>query len=193
MVADDRRGDGGEQGRALRARRRDRRRRPRHRHGARLRRGARRRRCARAGGRSDDGAEHRGEGLPQRGRRLVRAALRHRADAGGRGGQGQGRRSTTTTWSAMLQAMAKGIRDRGKATPGEKTMIDAWAPAAEAAAAARARGQRPGRLPRRGGRGGAGRARRRRGTWSRRKGRAERLGERAVGPRRSGRRLGGRS
>lgn len=29
-------------------------------------------------------------------------------------------------------AMAKGIRDRGKAEPGEKTMVDAWAPAAGA-------------------------------------------------------------
>lgn len=34
---------------------------------------------------------------------------------------------------AAFQAMAQGIRDRGKAEPGEKTMIDAWAPAAEAA------------------------------------------------------------
>ena len=29
-----------------------------------------------------------------------------------------------------FQAMAQGIRDRGKAEPGEKTMIDAWVPAA---------------------------------------------------------------
>lgn len=41
---------------------------------------------------------------------------------------------------AMFQAMAKGIQDRGKAEPGEKTMIDAWLPAAEAAAAALAEG-----------------------------------------------------
>jgi len=34
---------------------------------------------------------------------------------------------------AMLQAMARGIAERGKAAPGEKTMIDAWLPAAEAA------------------------------------------------------------
>ena len=33
---------------------------------------------------------------------------------------------------AMIQAMAKGIQDRGKAEIGEKTMIDAWAPAAAA-------------------------------------------------------------
>jgi dihydroxyacetone kinase-like protein len=36
---------------------------------------------------------------------------------------------------AMFQAMAKGIQDRGKAEIGEKTMIDAWLPAAEAAGA----------------------------------------------------------
>jgi dihydroxyacetone kinase-like protein len=35
---------------------------------------------------------------------------------------------------AMMQAMAKGIADRGKAAQGEKTMIDAWVPASEAAA-----------------------------------------------------------
>ncbi|MFO1048480.1 MAG: dihydroxyacetone kinase subunit DhaL, partial [Geminicoccaceae bacterium] len=41
---------------------------------------------------------------------------------------------------AMLQAMATGIRDRGKAEPGDKTMLDAWVPAAQAAAEAHARG-----------------------------------------------------
>ncbi len=39
-----------------------------------------------------------------------------------------------------LQAMAKGIQDRGKAETGEKTMIDAWVPAAEAAGNATADG-----------------------------------------------------
>lgn len=33
----------------------------------------------------------------------------------------------------MLQAMAQGMADRGKSTVGEKTMIDAWLPAADAA------------------------------------------------------------
>jgi dihydroxyacetone kinase-like protein len=33
---------------------------------------------------------------------------------------------------AMFQALAQGIKDRGKAEIGEKTMIDAWAPAADA-------------------------------------------------------------
>lgn len=40
-----------------------------------------------------------------------------------------------------LQAMAKGIQDRGKAEIGEKTMIDAWVPATEAAGAAQAAGK----------------------------------------------------
>lgn len=42
---------------------------------------------------------------------------------------------------AMFQAMAKGIQDRGKAEIGDKTMIDAWAPAANAAGAAGAGGK----------------------------------------------------
>ncbi|MER8694374.1 dihydroxyacetone kinase subunit DhaL [Mesorhizobium opportunistum] len=42
---------------------------------------------------------------------------------------------------ALFQAMAQGIKDRGKAEPGEKTMIDAWQPAAEAAGAAQAAGK----------------------------------------------------
>ncbi len=41
---------------------------------------------------------------------------------------------------AMVQAMATGIRDRGKAEPGDKTMLDAWAPAAKAAVDAQAAG-----------------------------------------------------
>jgi phosphoenolpyruvate---glycerone phosphotransferase subunit DhaL len=42
---------------------------------------------------------------------------------------------------AMFRAMANGIADRGKAVVGEKTMIDAWLPAAEAAGAAQAAGK----------------------------------------------------
>lgn len=41
---------------------------------------------------------------------------------------------------ALIEAMAKGIRDRGKAEPGEKTMVDAWVPAGDAARAALDRG-----------------------------------------------------
>lgn len=40
---------------------------------------------------------------------------------------------TDTDFVTAFQAMAKGIQDRGKAERGEKTMIDAWAPAADAA------------------------------------------------------------
>ena len=36
---------------------------------------------------------------------------------------------------AVIAAMRDGIVQRGKAEPGQKTMLDAWAPAAEAAAA----------------------------------------------------------
>lgn len=81
---------------------------------------------------------------------------------------------------AVVQAMATGIRDRGKAEPGQKTMLDAWAPAAEAAASARAEGQDlAGRLD-------AAAAAAREGAEATRgmvaaKGRAERLGERSVG------------
>ncbi|MBB4403101.1 MULTISPECIES: dihydroxyacetone kinase subunit DhaL [Rhizobium/Agrobacterium group] len=39
----------------------------------------------------------------------------------------------------MLLAMAKGIEERGKAVPGEKTMVDAWRPAADAAQSERAK------------------------------------------------------
>ncbi|MER8805395.1 dihydroxyacetone kinase subunit DhaL [Mesorhizobium australicum] len=42
---------------------------------------------------------------------------------------------------ALLQAMAQGIKDRGKAETGEKTMVDAWQPAAEAAGASNAAGK----------------------------------------------------
>ncbi|MBO3084463.1 dihydroxyacetone kinase subunit DhaL [Cellulomonas fengjieae] len=44
---------------------------------------------------------------------------------------------------AMLEAALEGIVARGKASPGEKTMVDAWAPAAEAAAAAAESGAGP--------------------------------------------------
>lgn len=45
------------------------------------------------------------------------------------------------SFAAAFLAMAQGIRERGKAEPGEKTMVDAWAPAAEAAKAALERGE----------------------------------------------------
>lgn len=81
---------------------------------------------------------------------------------------------------AALQAMAKGIQDRGKAAPGEKTMVDAWAPAAEAAIA---RQQAGGSLAEslaaavEAANAGAEATK----AMVAQKGRAERLGERAVG------------
>ena len=42
--------------------------------------------------------------------------------------------------TAMLQAIAAGIRERGKGQRGDKTMLDAWLPAAEASALALANG-----------------------------------------------------
>jgi phosphoenolpyruvate---glycerone phosphotransferase subunit DhaL len=42
---------------------------------------------------------------------------------------------------AAVAAMAQGIQDRGKAERGEKTMVDAWLPAAEAIRAAASRGE----------------------------------------------------
>ncbi|MER8500095.1 dihydroxyacetone kinase subunit DhaL [Mesorhizobium sp. M0904] len=42
---------------------------------------------------------------------------------------------------AMFRAMAQGIQDRGKAELGEKTMVDAWLPAARAAGVAQEAGK----------------------------------------------------
>jgi dihydroxyacetone kinase-like protein len=39
-------------------------------------------------------------------------------------------------WAAAVSAARDGIVARGKAEPGDKTMVDAWAPAADAAKAA---------------------------------------------------------
>lgn len=44
---------------------------------------------------------------------------------------------------ALLTAARDGIVSRGKAEPGDKTMIDAWTPAVDAAAAALAAGESP--------------------------------------------------
>ncbi len=42
----------------------------------------------------------------------------------------------TEATSRWIEALASGIAQRGKASPGEKTMVDAWVPAAQAATAA---------------------------------------------------------
>lgn len=51
--------------------------------------------------------------------------------------------ATAEDGPAVIEAMAKGIQERGKAEIGEKTMIDAWLPAAHAVAAAREAGKTP--------------------------------------------------
>jgi dihydroxyacetone kinase-like protein len=47
---------------------------------------------------------------------------------------------------ALLEAALEGIVTRGKAAPGEKTMVDAWTPAVAAAEAAAEAGATPGRV-----------------------------------------------
>jgi dihydroxyacetone kinase-like protein len=47
------------------------------------------------------------------------------------------------TWTDILEAIAAGIRERGKAQRGDKTMLDVWLPAAEAAAGALAEKKPP--------------------------------------------------
>lgn len=47
----------------------------------------------------------------------------------------------TATVAAMLQAIAAGVRERGKGQRGDKTMLDVWMPAADAAAQAAAAGR----------------------------------------------------
>ncbi|AAT88860.1 dihydroxyacetone kinase [Leifsonia xyli subsp. xyli] len=47
------------------------------------------------------------------------------------------------TLVALLTAARDGILSRGRAEPGDKTMIDAWTPAVDAAAAAQAAGESP--------------------------------------------------
>lgn len=80
----------------------------------------------------------------------------------------------------VLAAMAKGIQERGKAERGDKTMLDAWLPAADAAEAARTEGRDlQGCLD-------AARAAAAAGAEATKsmvasKGRASRLGERALG------------
>lgn len=81
---------------------------------------------------------------------------------------------------AMFQAMAKGIQDRGKAEIGEKTMVDAWAPAAQAAGDASASGAEIGKIL------AAAAEAARKGAETTTsmvaaKGRSSRLGERAIG------------
>lgn len=83
---------------------------------------------------------------------------------------------------ALLTAARDGIVLRGKATTGDKTMVDAWTPAVDAAAAAAAAGETPGDVL------AAAAAAAEAGAVATeplvaRKGRASYLGERAIGHR----------
>ncbi len=80
----------------------------------------------------------------------------------------------------LVIAMSEGIAERGKAEPGDKTMMDAWAPAARAATAARLSGASPlAALAAASAAASAGRDATRAMVAS--KGRAARLGERGIG------------
>lgn len=81
---------------------------------------------------------------------------------------------------AAFQAMAQGIRDRGKAEPGEKTMIDAWVPAAAAAGAASAE-QKPAATALEAAATAAAEGAEATKTMIAAKGRSARLGERSLG------------
>lgn len=48
---------------------------------------------------------------------------------------GKGEIADAETWARILDAMTHAMQEVGKAEPGDKTLIDAWLPAAEAAAA----------------------------------------------------------
>lgn len=82
--------------------------------------------------------------------------------------------------TGALAAMAKGIQDRGKAEPGEKTMVDAWAPAAQAALAAQGEGRPLAEILARAAEAAAEGAEATKNMLAA-KGRASRLGERARG------------
>jgi dihydroxyacetone kinase-like protein len=81
---------------------------------------------------------------------------------------------------AAFQAMAQGIKDRGKAEPGDKTMIDAWAPAADAAAGVIAAGGSAAESLRAAQTAAANGAEATKGMVAL-KGRSARLGERSIG------------
>lgn len=81
---------------------------------------------------------------------------------------------------AIIEAMARGIEDRGKAEVGDKTMVDAWRPAAGAVAQAREAGKPVGEIL------SAAVAAARDGAEATKamvasKGRSSRLGERSLG------------
>lgn len=87
---------------------------------------------------------------------------------------------TASDFADAFIAMAKGIQDRGKAEIGDKTMIDAWVPAAEAVESAKTQGASlAGILDAAGNAAEAGAEATKAMIAS--KGRSARLGERAIG------------
>ncbi len=54
---------------------------------------------------------------------------------------GKGEIADAETWARILDAMTHAMQEVGKAEPGDKTLIDAWLPAAEAAATASGEGE----------------------------------------------------
>lgn len=82
----------------------------------------------------------------------------------------------------VLQAGAKGLTDRGRAEPGDKTMVDAWWPAARSAAEAAERGSSPEQVLEAAAQ-AAWQGARDTEPWVARKGRASYLGERSRGHR----------
>ncbi|SKA38836.1 dihydroxyacetone kinase subunit DhaL [Consotaella salsifontis] len=82
--------------------------------------------------------------------------------------------------AGFLAAALQGLRDRGKAEPGDKTMIDAWTPAATAAAAAAEAGALPAEVLRAAAE-AAGKGADATAAMLPKKGRSAKLGERALG------------
>lgn len=80
----------------------------------------------------------------------------------------------------LITAMAEGIEARGHGKPGDKTMLDAWAPAAHAARAGMQTGQPTGAILRRAATAAAEGAEATRAMMAS-KGRAARLGPRSIG------------
>lgn len=78
-----------------------------------------------------------------------------------------------------LAAALQGIRDRGRAEPGDKTMIDAWVPAVEAAASLRATGSE--RQVMQAARDGAEQGMKATAALESRRGRSAKLGARSMG------------
>jgi dihydroxyacetone kinase, phosphoprotein-dependent, L subunit len=87
-----------------------------------------------------------------------------------------------STIAGMLAAASDGVIQRGKAQPGEKTMVDAWAPAVEAALRAATAGEEPAAVLSAAADGAAAGAAATEPLIAR-KGRASYLGERAIGHR----------